>query len=132
MLYRFDFADPIAVELEQGIPQIFEDLTPGKLAIRIEKNELPAFVRNNSIDFSNGVGFGSITLSIDGKEAFKELAARVQSESLNDLAIEGKVIIEVQDTSLGGKKGVFEVNFKVAYQGDSVSEENSEKDEIAF
>ena len=44
-LYSFHFADPLAVESSQGIASPFADLTPGKLAISISNNELPAYVR---------------------------------------------------------------------------------------
>ena len=71
--YKFNFADPLAIELDEGTTEPLFDLTPGVLAIRVSKNELPALVRKESTDFSNGIGYGSITLSIDGEQAFKEL-----------------------------------------------------------
>ena len=56
--YVFEFADPLALELsENGVGPIF-DISPGELAITIQKNELPTFVAKESVDYQAGIGFG--------------------------------------------------------------------------
>ena len=61
------------------------------------RNELPAFVAKESVDYSNGLGYGSITLSVDGILAFAELTAQLEAAPLSEPKITGIVTIEVKD-----------------------------------
>ena len=70
--YQFDFADPLALELAEGQnEESTTDLQPGDLKITILQNDLPSLVSQESIDYSQGIGYGSIVLSIDGVAAFE-------------------------------------------------------------
>lgn len=96
--------------------QLNFNATVDNLKIKVESNELPSLVSYESIDYSQGKGYGSITLSLDGKTAHQRLAlmaAKRKGSFAEEPLIQGSVFIQVQIPSVKGLKSTFEIKFEV-------------------
>ena len=70
--------------------------------------------QSSEIDYSKGTGFGSISLECDGVAALEALLVKIklnEFEKDEEPQISGKVAIEVIDTSSGGMRSKFVINF---------------------
>ena len=114
-LMTFTFADPLALEL-QSAGSTVSGLLPADIEISVSERD-PA-ITVVGVDYSEGVGFGSILLSINGT------AAALTSQDNSTVAI----TIQVKDTSSNGQTSIFTLAFKVMPEEDQATSEVQENE----
>ena len=128
--FTLKFADPIAQAIKDGsvdeavVVENDQDELDDQIAglrVRVEENELE-FVTILPPDYSEGPGFATVNISLDGNKAakaHKETQLNVENEE-NFTAqteckdsIDGIVTLSVQDMSEGGSIAEFTYEFEV-------------------
>lgn len=101
--FSFSFADPLAQAIEAG--QVTDgELVPQGIKITVVQSTI-AYASTQDVEYMEAVGFGRITLMLDGK------SARL-SNSRADV-VDGYVLVSVQDVSPGGLTSEFRINFMI-------------------
>ena len=110
-----NFADPLALDIEfNRTSEVFDEISPGNLAIKIAGNELPGIVSISNLGniVNADTGFISLILHVDGIEAenLLNLQAKEQNitseEGLQKLSMQGKVDIIIKDMSAVGGSSI--------------------------
>ena len=109
--YSFNFADPLAVILDSYQETVI-DIAPVGIQIKVSSIDSP-YVTVKDIDYSRGVGYGSLTLIVDGVAAAQDLPKDEVLLQSGDFTASGSVTIEVIDLSQGGFSSSFMINFEI-------------------
>lgn len=68
-VFQFDFADPLAVAIAEGTVTADQDEELLGLEILVVFNSMSSVIIVEEASYADGVGFGSIIMTVDGTEA---------------------------------------------------------------
>ena len=121
--YSFNFADPLAVALET-YQETVANIAPVGIQIKVSSIDSP-YASVKDTDYSRGIGYGSLTLIVDGEAAALDLPKDTLLLQSGDFTINGSVNLEVTDLSSGGFSSPFTVNFEIRQNASELQEDPS-------
>lgn len=65
------------------------------------------------VDYSQGVGFGTLTLTVDGQAASIDKKFQTSQGAAQDTNTNGSITVKVSDLSPSGQTSMFEIDFQL-------------------
>ena len=102
-LYKLDFADPLTQIEDLQLDESYL----GQLEIWPSENTAPSVISIQAIDYSEGAGLGTLTVSVSGKQA--------STFSVSGETFQCSLTVRVRSISdvLGNLESIFELTFEV-------------------